>query len=290
MLCDRMVCAGLLGGRSPWRERTESLSDCFVFSAAPGPRPMLPGWLRRQHERMILASILCFLLSALVASASITPAPEPQNSTDLWAHFATAERQALRWRRTKYELERFQNDCAWLAPAWRKIHAAHESLERVIVLDVRHRTWPGVGDSQQRLWSQLRFGRSLGRCARRRRGLSASPCINALVVRLSLLCSSVAQSMTRPRSPAEPPLCGSITALTATARRTTRSKATHPAKAAISTSAPTFTPSAPLSGSGPLCRGRRSSVSTGPERPRRWSWRTGVKSGGGRLTTDFSSA
>lgn len=188
---------------------------------------------RRRHaaahwSRLLL---LVFVL-AQPREQNLAAATTPADPTTDWATFAATERQAPRWRRTRYELERFQADCAWLAPAWSKLHAAHESLQSVIIVDPRHGMWPGVGDSQDRLWSLLRTARSLGRYA--------PPPHSVVLFALTANARTLRPSLSPPQSapPAGPLLSGPTPAPTAAARRATPLRSSRCQRAASSTRLP----------------------------------------------------
>ena len=64
-----------------------------------------------------------------------------ESSAQRWAAFANSERSALKYRRTRKELETFNVSCSHLAEAWVRTVRQHRALESVLVFDTRHRGW-----------------------------------------------------------------------------------------------------------------------------------------------------
>lgn len=100
-----------------------------------------------------------FFLLALCCAASDT-------HEDIWKRLVGMDKQAVRWQRTRWELSLFDTECAWLAPSWQSLHLSHDALGSVMVFDVRHGLFPGMGALQERLFALLRVARSLKRCCR----------------------------------------------------------------------------------------------------------------------------
>ena len=118
----------------------------------------------------LLAAVACLAggqEAAAVANASDATgaaAAQAVSPAERWASWLAGEAVAHRYARTRAELERFGHDCAFMAPAWASLADAHESLARVIVVDVRH-NWTGLGDSHERWNFLLRVARATGRAA-----------------------------------------------------------------------------------------------------------------------------
>ena len=76
-----------------------------------------------------------------------------------------AESSSRAWRRTREEATAFDAACRNTAAAaqWASADAARASHARVLVFDVRHGFWVGLGDSMSRVNALLRAGRSTGR-------------------------------------------------------------------------------------------------------------------------------
>lgn len=92
------------------------------------------------------------------------PSPPPPSAAHLqMIEWAKAERRAQRWRRTRTELDRFVRECAWISDGYVRTVRLYEALDKVVVFDVRHGTWQGLGDSISRLLNLLRVSRAMGR-------------------------------------------------------------------------------------------------------------------------------
>lgn len=105
------------------------------------------------------------LLSSAILLCSLAFGPACADNHESWKRLAaTTERQAERFERTRRELQLFADNCSWLADAWAQLSSAHERLDTLLVFDARHGQWPGIGDSQERLFALLRVARSLQRC------------------------------------------------------------------------------------------------------------------------------
>jgi hypothetical protein len=95
------------------------------------------------------------------------PPPPPAPDEDVnarWSAWLGDEQVAHKYKRTRAELQRFGEQCKFMAPSWARLSDAHASLQRVIVVDVRH-NWNGLGDSHERWNFLLRVARATGRAA-----------------------------------------------------------------------------------------------------------------------------
>lgn len=117
------------------------------------------------NAQSVMQSRFLLLLLAL-SSASLPASRAIADASDNWKRHVAMERQAERFIRTKQELSLFETECSWLAKPWRDVHYLHDSLETVLVFDVRHGHLPGMGALQERLSALLRVARSIKRCAR----------------------------------------------------------------------------------------------------------------------------
>lgn len=93
--------------------------------------------------------------------------------------WVSAERRARRWRRTSRELDNFVSRCSWIADGWVRAVRHYDTLDKVIVFDVRHGTWVGLGDSISRHLNFLRLARALGRAG----FILSDPCADPLAPR-----------------------------------------------------------------------------------------------------------
>lgn len=96
------------------------------------------------------------LLCLALCASAVTPPAAP------WRDWLAAETDALSFGRTRAELREFENRCQSVGTALEPVAAAHASLSRVVVLDVRH-DWNGLGDNLERYVMALRVGRALRR-------------------------------------------------------------------------------------------------------------------------------
>jgi hypothetical protein len=79
-----------------------------------------------------------FLLLALALRVSAGDVEDKAAAAAQWQGWIADEKQAAQHARTRAELEGFTSSCSFLAHYWSGVVAAHKSLDRVVVLDIRH--------------------------------------------------------------------------------------------------------------------------------------------------------
>jgi hypothetical protein len=90
--------------------------------------------------RLALLALAPLLLLCQPSSHEVLKA-QADNAWDVWL---AQEHEAARYGRTRAELVGFTQSCKFLAHYWKGVADQHKSLERVIVLDVRHNWCEGV--------------------------------------------------------------------------------------------------------------------------------------------------
>ena len=121
--------------------------------------------------RLLVTGRAASLLVLLLCFAAVPAGAGHADTVALNASVAAQWDEALRGdlgylsrhAHARWELQRFNESCAWISPSWARVRELHASLDRILVMDVRCARWPGLGDSLQ-FWSRLlRVGRALGR-------------------------------------------------------------------------------------------------------------------------------
>lgn len=163
--CAQLPVSGLAGVSAARRPDDGSSTDGTAGSSAADGTSRPSG---RLTHRSLLAAPGRDLLS------SVPPAP---TAAHLQMHeWAKAERRAKRWRRTRTELDRFSRQCGWISEGYVQAVNLYSSVDRVVVFDVRHGAWQGLGDSISRLLNLLRLARSMGRAG----FILSDPCADPL--------------------------------------------------------------------------------------------------------------
>lgn len=131
-----------------------------------------PRLRRSPHALAALLAALCLLslacspaaaAAASPADAAASSAPQSAGPETNWTALVESEWEAQRFTRTRQELLNFRSSCGFLEEAYAASLRQHASLDRVLVFDLRHRRWNGLGNSVRKYFSLLRFARALGR-------------------------------------------------------------------------------------------------------------------------------